>query len=51
MANMTPRQKDERDLALLRDYEAGWSVDDLVREYKSTKPYVLKLITEALRDG
>jgi Mor family transcriptional regulator len=45
---MTTRERDERDLAILRDYEAGWAVNDLVRKYKSTTPYVKRLIEEAL---
>ena len=45
---MTEREKDERDLAILREYEAGKPKTHLMREHGVTKHYVYKLIKEAL---
>ena len=45
------RQQDERDLAILREYEAGADPTYLTKRYRSTKQYVNKLIKEALTDG
>ena len=45
---MTERDKDERDLAMLRDYEAGLSVNELRLKYRSTAQYINKLIEDAL---
>ena len=45
---MTEREKDERDLAILRDYEAGTSKAKLMRDYGVTRHHVYKLLGEAL---
>jgi len=45
------RQQDERDLAILREYEGGADPAYLTKRYRSTKQYVNKLIKEALTDG
>ena len=45
---MTEREKDERDLAILRDYEAGTPKAELMRNYGVARSYIYKLIEEAL---
>lgn len=45
---MTERERDERDLAILRDYEAGAPKAHLMRDYGVTRHYIYKLIEEAL---
>ena len=45
---MTERQKDERDLRILAQYEAGTSKAELIRQHGVSKSYVYKLIKEAL---
>lgn len=47
---MTERQKDERDLTILAQYEVGVSKAELMRRHSVSKSYVYKLIKEAL-DG
>lgn len=45
---MTEREKDERDLAALKQYEMGVSKRELMRRHGMTKYYLNKLIKEAL---
>lgn len=45
---MTERQQDERDLAILKQYEMGVSKRELVRRHGVTKHYLNKLLKEAL---
>jgi len=45
---MTEREKDERDLAILREYDAGKPKTHLMRDYGVTRRYIYKLIGEAL---
>lgn len=45
---MTERQKDERDLSILAQHEAGTSKAELMRRHGVSKSYVYKLIKEAL---
>lgn len=45
---MTERERDERDLVALRQYEMGVSKRELVRRHGMTKYYLNKLIREAL---
>ena len=45
---MTEREKDERDLAALKQYEMGVSKRELMRRHGVTKYYLNKLIKEAL---
>jgi hypothetical protein len=47
---MTERERDERDLVALRQYEMGVSKRELVRRHGMTKYYLNKLIREALDD-
>ena len=47
---MTERERDERDLVILRDYEGGTPKTHLMRNYGVTKSYIYKLIGEALDD-
>jgi len=45
---MTEREKDERDLAILREYEAGTSKAKLMRDCGVTRHHLYKLLEEAL---
>ncbi len=51
MGGLTERQKDERDLQVLKDYDDGASVDILAHRYRTTQCYVKRLLKEALGDG
>lgn len=48
---MTERDKDERDLRILKQYEMGTPKAHLVKRFGVTKHHVYKLIKEALDDG
>jgi Mor family transcriptional regulator len=45
---MTERQKDERDLSILAQYEVGTPKAELMRQHGVSKSYVYRLIKEAL---
>lgn len=49
--NSDQRMMDERDLTILREYEAGADPAYLSKRYRSTKQYINRLIKEALHDG
>lgn len=45
---MTPRERDERDLEILRLWQSGCSLEELTKRFKLTRTYTTKLIKEAL---
>lgn len=47
---MTEREKDERDLRILKQYEMKVPVRELARRHNTTREHVDRLIEEALGD-
>jgi hypothetical protein len=47
---MTEREKDERDLRILKQYEMGVSKLELMRRHDVGKKYLYKFLREALVD-
>ena len=48
--HMTEREKDERDLRILKQYEMGVSKLELMRRHDVGKKYLYKFLREALAD-
>lgn len=47
---MTPRERDLRDIMILRLWESGTSLEELTKRFHLTRAYTTKLIEEALSD-